>query len=227
MRSLDVSGIYMIKNLVTGKIYIGSSKNIRKRKNQHYCQLRKGTHINNNLQRSFDKHGESNFIHSVVEDCDINQLETREQYYLDLYSGNLYNCFKTAYSVKGENHPMFGKTHSDAARLKIKEARSRQIISHSLETRKKIGRPGKMMPMDHIMKMVAARNGKAWNKGIKTGIAPKNKVVLTSEKQTELLNTYKSGKSIVTVSQIFKLDWDVTKRILTENNIPVRQFGTE
>ena len=77
-------GIYRIKNLINGKCYYGSSKNIEKRWSVHKRELNNNTHINCILQRAWDKYGENNFIFEIIEECDINVLFETEQKYLDL-----------------------------------------------------------------------------------------------------------------------------------------------
>lgn len=77
-------GIYRIKNLINGKCYYGSSKNIEKRWSTHKRGLNTNTHINCILQRAWDKYGENNFIFEIIEECDINILLETEQKYLDL-----------------------------------------------------------------------------------------------------------------------------------------------
>jgi len=77
-------GIYRIKNLVNGKCYYGSSKQIEKRFDRHKKELKNNIHINCVLQRAWDKYGENNFIFEIVEECNINVLLETEQKYLDL-----------------------------------------------------------------------------------------------------------------------------------------------
>ena len=77
-------GIYRIRNLVNGKCYYGSSKNIEKRWKTHKNQLRKKTHINSILRNAWEKYGEDNFIFELVEECDKEMLIELEQHYLNL-----------------------------------------------------------------------------------------------------------------------------------------------
>ena len=77
-------GVYRIKNLINGKCYYGSSKNIEKRWSRHKRELNNNTHINCILQRAWDKYGENNFIFEIIEVCAINVLLETEQKYLDL-----------------------------------------------------------------------------------------------------------------------------------------------
>jgi group I intron endonuclease len=77
-------GIYRIKNLINGKCYYGSSKNIEKRWSKHKRELNNNIHINCKLQRAWNKYGENNFSFEIVEECNINILLETEQKYLDL-----------------------------------------------------------------------------------------------------------------------------------------------
>jgi group I intron endonuclease len=92
-------GIYEIVNIVNNKRYIGSSINIRNRKNAHYNTLRKNKHPNPHLQKAFNKYGESNFCFNVLEDMgeDADELSVRlqEQEYISNHDWDtLYNSQK-------------------------------------------------------------------------------------------------------------------------------------
>ena len=51
------SGIYIIKNAKTKKVYVGSSIDITSRVRNHIKDLNRGIHHSMKLQRSFNKHG--------------------------------------------------------------------------------------------------------------------------------------------------------------------------
>ena len=50
------SGIYIIRNTVNGKIYIGSAVNLEKRLYEHFWALRKNKHINKYLSLIYLNH---------------------------------------------------------------------------------------------------------------------------------------------------------------------------
>ncbi len=77
-------GIYEILNKDTKKSYIGSSKQIEKRWEQHLQALEKGEHHSILLQRAWNKYGKECFEFIVKEECKEEELLVREQKYLDL-----------------------------------------------------------------------------------------------------------------------------------------------
>ena len=79
----NVCGIYKLVNLVNGKIYIGSTKNMRMRLWKHRALLRHNKHHNPHLQASWNKYGEGNFDYCILEVCNEEHQYEREQYYID------------------------------------------------------------------------------------------------------------------------------------------------
>lgn len=65
-----MKGIYWIKNLATGEIYIGESTNIEARKEYHLEHLRRGNHPNIKLQFSWNDYKEHNFEFKVLATLD-------------------------------------------------------------------------------------------------------------------------------------------------------------
>lgn len=84
----DTSGVYKIENIKNGKVYVGSTQNIRLRRNNHVSDLRHDRHHNTHLQSSFNKHGEDNFKFYILEFCDINRLKETEHYWIKKLKSN-------------------------------------------------------------------------------------------------------------------------------------------
>lgn len=78
-------GIYMIQNMCNNKVYIGQSIDIERRWNDHKYKLNNNKHENLHLQDSFNKYGESNFVFSILCECETDQLNDLEIYYIDKY----------------------------------------------------------------------------------------------------------------------------------------------
>jgi group I intron endonuclease len=132
----DFACVYGIQNLITGRIYIGSTSNWYKRKSLHINTLKDNKHANIYLQRSWDKHGEKAFKFFIVERCskDKETLCEREQFWFNHYKENglVYNIRKIAESNLGIK---FNEEHKE----KMKKAQEWRIgIKRSEETKNKI-----------------------------------------------------------------------------------------
>ncbi len=77
------SGIYQIRCIPTGKIYVGSAVNLRVRWRDHCRKLHLGEHINLHLQNAWNKYGEENFEFSVLEFVEEPDLLKAEQSWID------------------------------------------------------------------------------------------------------------------------------------------------
>lgn len=78
------TGIYLIKNKITGDSYIGSaSKSISSRWGYHKRDLRANKHHSSRLQNSWNKHGEESFLFEIIEECLPSACIEREQFYID------------------------------------------------------------------------------------------------------------------------------------------------
>lgn len=93
------SGIYSISNTINGKLYVGSTNNISVRWNKHRALLRHNKHQNTHLQSAWNKYGEESFEFSIIEECSIESLIEREQYFIDKL-GPEYNQTKVAGKVE-------------------------------------------------------------------------------------------------------------------------------
>ena len=73
-------GIYKITNLINNKVYIGQSKQIEIRWQQH-----KTSNKNYALYSAFKKYGIDNFKFEIIEECFENLLNEREKYWINFY----------------------------------------------------------------------------------------------------------------------------------------------
>ena len=82
-----VIGIYKITNLINNKSYIGQSIDIHKRWKR---EINAANNINSHayeypLMRAFRKYGIDNFSFTIVEECDVEQLNEKEIYWINFY----------------------------------------------------------------------------------------------------------------------------------------------
>ena len=80
---MTTSGIYQIRNISNGKIYIGSAINIAARIRSHINDLNKNKHRNSRLQNSWRKHGQEFFELKTILVCGKSNLLMYEQICID------------------------------------------------------------------------------------------------------------------------------------------------
>ena len=80
---INQSGIYQIRNLVNGKVYVGSAKKFKSRWGQHRTNLRSKSHHSSHLQRAWNKYGADNFVFEPLITCAPSMLIWYEQQFLD------------------------------------------------------------------------------------------------------------------------------------------------
>lgn len=123
------SGIYIIRNLVNNKVYIGKSKNVKQRKNAHFSALKLNKHNNQHLQNSYNKYGKNNFQFDVLEYCEESLLPSKEMYYIELYKNN-YNIIQSI-----DNRQDFPQEMKDKMKQsKIHKGLTVSIYSYNINT---------------------------------------------------------------------------------------------
>lgn len=97
------SGIYKIQSILDGKCYIGSSKNLYRRINKHINDLKYNRHHSKKLQNFYNKYGKDFLFIEIIELCNINLLENRENLYRKKYDSvkNGFDNLEFSYNPKG------------------------------------------------------------------------------------------------------------------------------
>jgi group I intron endonuclease len=126
-----ISGIYKITNQTNGKCYVGSSKNILKRWCGHRNNLKKGQHVNEYLQHSWDKYGESCFAFEVLKELNEptqEELFVEEKEFIDRLKPE-YNLGTVGGGDNISNHPRLAeikKKHSVSSKKAWESTERRQ-----------------------------------------------------------------------------------------------------
>jgi group I intron endonuclease len=98
-----VSGVYEIKNTVTGRVYIGQSITIQARIANHFASLSRGKHFNQLLQKEYRKYGPDAFSYRIVAILEKSELKIIEMdlvFRLLLSRKKLYNTDKLGNGYK-------------------------------------------------------------------------------------------------------------------------------
>lgn len=96
-----ISGIYKITNLKNGMIYIGQSNNIYKRFREHK-QLNNESYA---IDKAINEYGSDYFKFEIIEKCKKEDLQIREQYWIEYYNSVETGYNKQSFSTNPINNP--------------------------------------------------------------------------------------------------------------------------
>lgn len=97
-------GVYRILNTSNGRAYVGSTKNAKNRKNDHFKMLRNGTHHSKHLQNAYNLAvDKSVFKFQLLLRCEEGQLIDTEQYFINFMTPE-YNILQLAGRTTGYKH---------------------------------------------------------------------------------------------------------------------------
>ncbi len=153
--------------------YVGISNNIERRWKDHLYELKKDSHRNKYLQRSWNKYEENNFEFHVLEEVDsYDKLYALEKEYAFAFGyGDSDLCFNIG--TPGEINGMLGRKHTEETKQKIREANQGEngyMLGKKLseETKRKMSEAhkgeknpnfGKSLSEEHKQKLSEAKKG--------------------------------------------------------------------
>lgn len=171
------SGIYRIINKIDGKYYVGSSKNIQKRWDEHRRVLRLNKHPNDFLQNAWNKHGESNFEFQIIELVKSEELLLVEQKYLDIVKVESKMSYNLNYDARGGKLSEYskqkiskantGRKVTEEIRLKLSEVHKGIKLTAAAKLKLHIFNKGKKLSEDHKRKIGLANKGKKYSNEIR------------------------------------------------------------
>lgn len=146
-------GIYKITCLRSGKIYVGSSRDIKTRIRRHFAELSRKTHKNKHLQSAFNLYGESAFQWKVLEHViKTESLQEREQFWIDETQ-----CFRREIgyniAISAENRTLSQETKAKMSERAKKRPSNYYAYAKALYT----GRPISEAQKKQISKTLAGR----------------------------------------------------------------------
>lgn len=138
-----MKGIYKITNTSNGKVYIGQSKNLINRKQNHFYWLGKNEHHNQPLQKAYNKYGKESFIFEILEEGE--DLDNRELFWINEHGGvnsrlnyNLkdplskewsdYVKVKQSKTMLGENNPNYGNKWTEEQKENLSKKRKGRTL---------------------------------------------------------------------------------------------------
>jgi len=157
-----ICGIYKITT-PSGKIYIGQSVDVNQRRIQHRC---KSNRYKCPLHSAFIKYGFDNCKFEIIEECEEQQLDEREIYWI-----NFFNTLDIKYGLNLKSGGANGR-HSELSKKKMSETnKGRSAWNKGLRmsreyVEKRIGRKASDETRQKIRDSIAKTKRVAWNKGL-------------------------------------------------------------
>jgi len=122
--------IYLLKNKINNKVYIGQASNFKRRLGGYKSFAKHNNHSSKRpINRAINKYGWNNFDIIILEECQREQLNEREIYWINFYKSTDHlkgynispggNVFSDIYC--GKNNPFYGHNHSLKTRNHLSE----------------------------------------------------------------------------------------------------------
>ena len=191
-----MTGIYLITNMVNGKVYVGQAVDIEDRWAKHKAALNGGYHDNKHLQRAWNKYGADNFEFTILCECPREQLNTMEEYFIF--------CLDSYDSRVGYNNNYGGGSGRPTEEAKRKMSESHKGKTFSAEHKKKISENNPMKRPEVRKKVSESNKGKTRSEEHKKKISEsmKKTPVIGIHKITGLIIEYPSTKEAERITGI-------------------------
>ena len=206
--------IYIIKNNINNKIYIGqTNKKIKERFSEHKWPSSQCI----KLKRAIKKHGKENFYIELICACNTQEFAN----FLEIFYISDFNSIKKGYNITcgGDRGPSWaGKKHTELSKLKM--SLSKKGIIRSEEHKRKLSQAliGRIMPDDVKFKISKSLIGNTHSVGRilteehKKKISDKLKGRIISEETKIKMSKNNSGEGNARA----KLTWEIVNLIRKE-----------
>lgn len=225
------SGIYKITDTRNGKIYIGRAVDLKTRKWRHFCYTHPEDYkssslvseINMDIHKAMiESHNKNDFVFEVVEECPIEKLDEKEEYYIQMFNSkeNGYNSTdggKTYAHSTGEDHYNHKITKNEADKIKI-----------LLLNGKTVKEIKEQIPSATIGIISSINNGRTWkDNNITYPISRMNGVIkFSNEEVLDIRIRRANGETTVSLAQRYNTTTSTISSIrtgLTHTDLPVYQ----
>lgn len=124
--------MYLIRNVITQKVYVGQTKNVAQRKAGHLYDARRG--LDRPLYRSIRKHGAENFVFEVLEQCEDDLIDDREQYWVSHFDSFNPEC---GYNLTTGGHQNYNVSNETCEKLSASGLRHQAATQNRPEVKAK------------------------------------------------------------------------------------------
>lgn len=213
----NICGIYLIRNKINNKIYIGQSTDIYRRWMEHKrsgqpnkYKIKSLRDANTPIHLAMQKYGIENFEISLLEKCNRTELDDKEKYWIHILNSNNKDIGYNVGTGGQENFALKGEHHSQA---KLKQNNVDKIINLLKTTNIDFGELAQQFNVSRST-ICLINTGKTWhndqlkypirttNSGSKGSKNPRAK--FTEEQVMELRQMYSEGKTLKDIPQKYK-----------------------
>ena len=122
---MKICSVYQLRNIVNGKVYVGSSTDTKGRFRGHRSHLRGGYHPNKHLQSAWNSYGEDKFVFEIIEQITPDQIVVCEQKWIDKT-----NCTdeRFGYNNNPSSVSRLGVRASEKTRIKCSVAQKKRWL---------------------------------------------------------------------------------------------------
>ena len=192
--------IYIIRNTVNDKVYVGQTHvSIKLRFQNHLSAAKRG--LDYVIGKAIRKYGEDKFYVELLEECLVEELNEREQYWISFFRATD-NRFGYNMSIGGN----VVRTTKELNEEKVLQLFNSGIGSYEI---------AKLL---HVHPYRTAE------------VLKKHNIIYGAEKQKrqdekEIVSAYLSGKGTMDICREFSINKSTVRRILLRNNIELRSRG--
>lgn len=209
--------VYQIKNTLNGRVYIGSTRNLKKRWAEHRRDLMANKHHSQKLQNAWNKYGEDSFEFSILEVVlDLENLLGQEQHWIDL----LCAANRVNYNISlSAASPMLGRSPSFETRLKLAEAMRGNThglgVRHTPEARERMAasKRGQKRTSDQKARMSMAQLGNTNKRGFVATEETREKLSISKIGNCNALGYRHSDEARQVISNKKKIYWANKKAV--------------
>ena len=180
-----MKGVYQIRNIITDKVYVGSSIDIETRWRKHKELLNKKNHHSPYLQNAWEKYGENSFVFEIIEEIyNEKELIILEQKWIDEKVAYSREC---GYNARRQADSPLGTVWTKERKKNLSDKISG--VNHPFY--------GKHLTQEHRSKISSSNKGKtAWNKGKKTSQETIKHLQAARKSQISLPHSQKTKEKI-------------------------------
>jgi len=218
------SGIYQIKNLINGKVYIGQAKQLATRAMQHERSLNSQKHDNKHLQAAWNFYGSDAFEFTVLQVVEGKaERDVAEQALItQFYGDGCYNIMKDvnprsetwshtpeetkakmSKAKKGKpispealiKRRMNKRLHTPEAKAKIGQAHKGKIVSDETRAKMSAVHKEKIVSDETRAKMSAVHKGKIFSDETRAKLSAVQKGKIFSDETRAKMSEAKKGKA--------------------------------